>query len=123
MFSQATTTIDIWRDTDTSDTDAYGDGTETGGAPLRAGVPVSLIEQERRLYGQPSPHGGEGGEESGDMRIVKFIVARGPNDLDVVIGDRVQDTADGEWYSVADVVRPKNSVIALDVRMNLRKLA
>lgn len=123
MLAFATTRASVWRDTDTTDTDAYGDGVETGGTPHLTGVPMSIIEQEKRLFGQPTPQGGEPGEESGDMRIIKFVVARAGFGTDVQIGDRIQDEADGTFYSVTDVVLPKNAVIAMDVRMNLRRLA
>lgn len=38
-----TTTVDVWRDTDSDDENVFGDPTETGSTPLYTGVPASVV--------------------------------------------------------------------------------
>ena len=113
MRAKATTLIDVHRDADTSDSDGYGDETETAGAgPVFEGIPASIIERTQRV---PDP-------TSGNFIPVSGVVGRVGSEHALQRGDRIQDTSDGAWYSVTDVTRPQNPAVTLDLRLDLRKV-
>lgn len=112
MMAKATTRADVLRDADPSDTDGFGDETETPGPAVHEAVPVSIIEKNQRVV-DPT---------SGTTVLVTYHVGRCSGLLDVRVGDRLQDRRDGVVYSVSAVSQPENPVRVLDKRLELTKV-
>lgn len=111
MKAKATTLVDVHRDADSTDSDGYGDDTETTGSPVYEAVPFSIIEQTRRT---PDP-------TSGDLVPVSALIGRCGSEFDVRKGDRLHDRGDGAWYAVSDATKPQSPVGTLDRRLELTR--
>jgi len=111
-MSRATTTADILRDADTTDSDGFGDPTETAGPPVAEGVPFAIVEKNQRAV-DPT---------SGTATLVTYYVGRCSGLLDVRVGDRIKDRKDGRFYGVAAVSQPENPVRVLDKRLELSRV-
>jgi hypothetical protein len=95
MMSRATTTIDVFRDSDDTDHDEWGDEVETGPAVLSK-LPASILLRSSRPM-----------ESDGDTPQPKGTnyVGRVGYGTDVREGDRVRDV-NGSWYAVSGVTDP-----------------
>lgn len=109
MIARATTRVDVLRDADTTDRDGYGDETETDGPPLYEGIPASIIEQTQRTPDATA----------GALVPVTATTGRVGGELDVRVGDRLRDLADGRIYAVTKVSQPQSPVRLQDKRMEL----
>lgn len=109
MNARATTTVDILRDADTSDTNEYGDETETAGPAIYSGQPASIIEQTQRVRDATV----------GGLVPVTYTVGRVSGMLDVRTGDRVKDLGDGRIYAVTAVHQPQSPWRVQDKRLEL----
>lgn len=122
MIAQATTIIDVWRDaTDASlpesqqTLDEWGDEVDTprdtADSPYLSDIPASIIEKMQR---RPDP-------DSGDLRTVRYVSGRVGSRTDIRPGDRVKDRKDGSWYAVREAMQPQNTVMELDIRLDLER--
>lgn len=108
MIARATTKVDVYRDSDDTDHDAWGDDVETGPAVLE-GQPASILLRSTRPIeadgDTPSPKG-------------RNYVGRIGYGVDVREGDRLRDV-NGSWYAVAQVTDPPSIGIRVDRRLDL----
>ena len=107
MQAIATTRVSILRGTTT---DAYGDEQDTD-TPIAAGIPASLVEQNRRVSGRENP----------TPRIVRYAVARVPAGTDISENDRLLDERTGAKYIVDAVSSMANPAMQVDRRVDLRR--
>lgn len=94
---------------------------DDNGDPIESSDPTSVILTnvpfaiiERRLP-QASP------ESSGQVSVVRYYVGRGPSWMAVDNTQRIRDENTGDIYLIDNVSRPHHSVLAMDVRLDLRR--
>lgn len=104
----ATTTVAVLRGETTDD---YGDPVDDD-TPIRGGVPVSLIERDRRVY-VPA---------EGRTTIVRQVTGRARPNADIREGDRLRDERTQSIYLVEGVSRPSSPIGAADMRLVLRRV-
>lgn len=102
-----TTTVAVLRG---ETTDSYGDPVDTD-TPVRARVPISLIEQDRRVF-VPAEN---------RHTIIRQVTGRARPNADIREEDRLRDERTGSIYLVEAVSRPSSVVGAADVRLVLRR--
>lgn len=95
MMSRATTKVDVYRDSDDTDVDAWGDEVETGVA-VTTGIPASILLRSSR----PMEADGDTPQPKG-----RNYVGRVGYGADVREGDRLRDV-NGAWFAVAGVTDP-----------------
>lgn len=103
-----TTTVAILRG---ETLDEYGDPVDSD-TPVRAGIPVSLIERDRHVFVAAESR----------MTIVREVTGRARPDVDIREADRLRDERTGSIYLVEAVSRPSSPVGATDVRLVLRRV-
>lgn len=103
-----TTTVAILRG---ETLDEYGDPVDSD-IPVRGGVPVSLIERDRRVYVAAESR----------TTIVRQVTGRARPDADIQEQDRLRDERSGSIYLVEAVSRPSSPVGMADVRLVLRRV-
>jgi hypothetical protein len=111
VWARATTRVDILRDANPTDSDGFGDETETAGPNVYTDVPFSLIERSQRA---PDP-------TAGTLVLVTALVGRCDGRLDVRVGDRIKDRGDGKVYGVSAVNQPQNPARLLDKKLELTR--
>lgn len=85
-----TTRIDVYRDTDTEDTNVFGDGTETGTAPILINIPAAVGD---RAIGRNRP------VDVDEQRVEQFPV-RVSSTWGIQEGDRLVDRRTRQTYLV-----------------------
>lgn len=94
----ASTTVAVYRDSDTTDVNVFGDPTETGAAvPFLSSVPVSVAEVKEDR-GAPA-------DLTND--VVRHTVMRVAQRWGIREGDRLRDDRTGDWYQVHAVRTPQ----------------
>ncbi len=107
MQAVATTQLTVLRGTTT---DAYGDEQDTDTVVAR-NIPASLTEQSRRVTTRDDP----------TPRIIRSAIARVPAGTDIRDQDRVKDQRTGAVYIVDSPSSMANPVMAVDLRLDLRR--
>lgn len=109
MISRPNTSVDVLRDSDSVDRDAFGDETETGPAAAFSNEPALIVSEAVQS------------QVDGNMRTIRRPIARMRPGLDVRAGDRLVDTS-GAVYAVESVEQPRFSPTRLlDVRLELTR--
>jgi hypothetical protein len=102
-------TVDVLRDTVTSDRDDYGDETETdASAVLLSDVLVAIVQSMQQV---PT--------SDGNLRAVRVVTGWADVSTGIQSGDRLR-TADGSIYAVDNAVYPVQLGL-LDVRLELTR--
>ncbi|MFF4346806.1 hypothetical protein [Streptomyces sp. NPDC001530] len=107
MLARATTTVTVLRGTST---DGYGDEVDTD-TPVHTGIPVSLVEQTRRVTTRDDP----------TPRVVRYTVGRVTAGTDITDQDRLRDERTGDIYIVDAVSAMNSAAVAADLRLDLRR--
>lgn len=107
MQAIATTRLTVLRGTTV---DAYGDEQDTDTA-VAVSVPASLTEQSRRVTTRDDPV----------PRIIRYTIARVSAGTDIRDQDRVRDERTGVVYIVDAPSSMANPVLAVDLRLDLRR--
>lgn len=103
------TTVDVYRDSDTSDTTPLGDPVETGTTPIITGLPISITEVKLA------------GPTETDERTAHTLVGWVAAAVDVRRGDRLL-AAGGVWYAVEKVTPPTMGTGLRDLRLDLSRV-
>lgn len=107
------TRVDVYRDTDPTDVDIFGDPTETGASlPLHTAVLVSLSE-DSELRGSPADLNND---------VVRTVTVRAQQQVSFREGDRLRDLRSGFWYQVQKVHVPQSFVGAAPCRLVCKRI-
>lgn len=117
MLARANDVVDVFRDTDETDTDSWGDPIETGTNPHIAGLPMALTEYGVRKSATRSP--ADDGSTSQDFRHVRYARGRAARGTDLARGDVVVSRTTGTRWTVGQVNPFDGGVIPADVRVEL----
>jgi hypothetical protein len=114
MLAHANDVVDVYRDTDETDSDEWGDPVETGADPHIAGLAVALTE-----YGVSVRNGSPmTGDTSQDNRETRYARLRAPKGTDLKRGDVVKSRTTGTRWNIGEIV-PLDGGLMPDVRAEL----
>lgn len=107
-----TTRVDIYRDTDDTDVNVFGDETETGTRPIYQNVPASITEASQTRF------------SAVDLRLEKVeeFAVRLASHAAVREGDRLQDLQDRSWYRITGISDQRSLVSGNSRRMLCKRV-
>jgi hypothetical protein len=108
VIATPNTTVSILGGSSESD---YGDVLDDD-TPAGSGIPAMIIEGRQVVAT----------ESDAQARVIRYYTGRLPNGTVIDDTNRLRDEQTNEVYSIDNVTDPKNAVIPMDVRLDLRRV-